>query len=344
MSIPGFGLLFKREDNFHFRLLLIAFCLVFVIGEFVFSQETNTNNNISYSEMIEIIDEFAVDITANYVYPDIAEEIVKKIHADIEDGVYADVKTVDSLAGLLHKTVHEISHDRHFEVESLMDRDGPSTNSSPARPDDFGSNHGFRKIEILPGNIGYINLEALPGDDEALEAATREMARVADCDALIFDLRDNEGGSGDMVSLLCNYLFDEGVLLFSFYDRNGQKIFDGITDPDFEGKRFPHDVPVYVLVSEHTISAAEGLAYILKHHGRAAIVGDTTIGMAHPSKSYSAKNKIFYKIPYLRSEHPITHTDWESTGVIPDIVTAPDAALDVALGEAKKTLDMRKEK
>jgi hypothetical protein len=73
-------------------------------------------------------------------------------------------------------------------------------------------------------------------------------------------------------------------------------------------------------------------------------VGDTTIGMAHPSQSYSSKDKIFYKIPFLRSEHPVTGADWEGTGVIPDIVTDPESALEITIEETKKILGAKKKK
>ncbi|HUV31878.1 MAG TPA: S41 family peptidase [Acidobacteriota bacterium] len=324
--------------------LLVRTLIIFVIWCVpIAAQENDLDDSLTHSQMVELFDEFAADITTSYIYPDIAERIVEKIRADIENGVYDGVTTADSLASLLYKTTYEISHDRHFKVESLKDRQTSNAEDKPDRPVDFGANHGFREVQILPRNIGYVKLETLPGDDESIKAAAKEMAKVTSCDALIFDLLDNEGGSGDMVELLCNYLFDGDKLLYSFYDRDGNRSYDAITDPDFEGKRLSADAPVYVLVSEHTLSAAESFAYVLKGFNRAMIVGDTTIGMAHPARGYSAQNKIFYSIPFLRFEHSATGSDWEGTGVIPDILTDLESALDVAVAEARKNLDQREE-
>ena len=122
-------------------LVQVFLYLTVMVGTSVFSQETKDDNNISSSEMTEIINEFTNDITANYVYPDIAEEIVKKIRSDIEAKLYADVLTADSLARLLQKTAREISHDRHFKVESFRDRNGSTTKAPRTDPDQDGSDH-----------------------------------------------------------------------------------------------------------------------------------------------------------------------------------------------------------
>ncbi|MBA2269510.1 MAG: hypothetical protein H0W20_02805, partial [Chthoniobacterales bacterium] len=72
--------------------------------------------------------------------------------------------------------------------------------------DDTG---GFRSVKKLQGNIGYIDLRGFLPPRVAGEKAASAMNSLADTDALIFDLRKNGGGSGDMVALLISYLVDE---------------------------------------------------------------------------------------------------------------------------------------
>jgi C-terminal processing protease CtpA/Prc len=63
---------------------------------------------------------------------------------------------------------------------------------------------------------------------------------------------------------------------------------------------------------------------------RATVIGERTWGGAHPVALYRLSGHFYAGIPNSRSISPITHTNWEGTGVKPD-VTAPAAdALAVA--------------
>ena len=64
------------------------------------------------------------------------------------------------------------------------------------------SNCSFEKVAVLAHNIGYVKLNSFPDASICRETAVAEMARLNGADAVIFDLRDNGGGYGDMVSLL----------------------------------------------------------------------------------------------------------------------------------------------
>jgi retinol-binding protein 3 len=100
------------------------------------------------------------------------------------------------------------------------------------------------------------------------------------------------------------------------------------------GTRLPA-VPVFILTSGRTFSAAEDFAYSLKSLKRATIVGETTGGGAHPVEIHQVKGyPVFVRLPYGRSVNPITGTNWEGTGVEPDIAAAAPDALAVAHARA----------
>ena len=86
-------------------------------------------------------------------------------------------------------------------------------------------------------------------------------------------------------------------------------------------------MPIYILTSERTFSAAEGLAYNLKYLKNAVIVGDTTRGGAHSTRSFGLGNGFVAFIPFSRGEHIVTKTDWEGTGVIPNIPIKEEMSL-----------------
>jgi hypothetical protein len=60
---------------------------------------------------------------------------------------------------------------------------------------------------------------------------------------------------------------------------------------------------------------------------RAVIVGEVTGGGAHPQMPFSIGQGFVASIPFARSYNPITKTDWEGTGVLPDIKVSADKAL-----------------
>jgi hypothetical protein len=157
------------------------------------------------------------------------------------------------------------------------------------------------------------------------------MGFLAGSDALIIDLRDNSGGEPTMIQLLISYLVpSEPVHFSSFYIRKGDKTRQFWTQAWVPGTRLPA-VPVFVLTSGRTFSAAEDFAYSLKSLKRATIVGETTGGGAHPVEIHQVKGyPVLLRLPFGRSINPITGTDWEGTGVEPDIKAAAADALAVA--------------
>jgi retinol-binding protein 3 len=91
------------------------------------------------------------------------------------------------------------------------------------------------------------------------------------------------------------------------------------------------DKEVYVLTSGGTFSAAEEFTYNLKNLKRATIVGETTGGGAHPVDFHYFKDiKFAAMIPYGRAINPITKTNWEGSGVEPDVKVSPEQALATA--------------
>jgi C-terminal processing protease CtpA/Prc len=101
------------------------------------------------------------------------------------------------------------------------------------------------------------------------------MGFLSGADAIIFDLRNKGGGSPTMIQLLSTYLFREPTHLNDIYQCEGDRRDQFWTLPWVDGERRP-EVPVYVLTSARTFSAAEEFTNNLKVLKRATIVGETT--------------------------------------------------------------------
>src|SRR5262249_31347733 len=95
---------------------------------------------------------------------------------------------------------------------------------------------------------------------------------------------------------------------------------------------------VYVLTSARTFSAAEEFTYNLQAQKRATVVGETTGGGAHPGGTRPINEHFAMFVPTGRAINPITKTNWEGTGVKPDVAADADEALAKAHELAVKKL------
>ena len=199
-------------------------------------------------------------------------------------------------------------------------------------------NGGYRRVERLPGNVGYLQVDGFMHPDVAAEPAAAAMNFLANTDALIIDLRRNGGGGPQSVVLLCSYLFDEKpVHLNDLYWRKGDRTEEFWTLKELTGKRYLGR-DVYLLTSRRTFSAAEEFAYDLQCLKRVTIVGEMTGGGAHPGGGIPVGEHFVVFIPSGRAINPITKTNWEGTGVKPDVEVAADKALETAHELAVKKL------
>ncbi len=191
--------------------------------------------------------------------------------------------------------------------------------------------------KILPHNIGYMKFNAFPDAAICGKTVTAAMTSLNHADAIIFDLRDNRGGYANMVEFLATYLFDHPTHLNDFYDRSENSTEQSWTLPPVPGNRLA-DKPVFVLTSPTTFSAAEGFAYDLKMLKRATLVGETTSGRGHLGMGHRIDDHFTIHVPGIRVINPISMTNWEGTGVEPDVKVKAADALATAQKLAEKTL------
>lgn len=195
-------------------------------------------------------------------------------------------------------------------------------------------NCGFEKAEHVPPNIGYLKFNLFADPEICAPTAIAALNFLADSDALIIDLRDNNGGSSGMVTLIASYLFAEPTHLNDAYNRANNTTIQFWTSSYVSGKRFI-DKPVFVLTSKKTFSAAEDFSYALKNLKRATLIGEATGGGAHPVQPHRIDDHFSIIAPFARSISPITKSDWEGSGVEPDIRVPADDALREALERAR---------
>jgi C-terminal processing protease CtpA/Prc len=268
------------------------------------------------------VDRIAELLAANYVFPEKGIDTGEALKKQLKAGVFDTVTSVASFAGMLTKAVQEVTHDKHLRVR-LTDANG-----QPRRPPVEGVG-GFKEVKILDGNIGYLDMRGFVRSDVAIPAMIDNMKKLENTKAIIFDLRKNGGGDPNSVQYLCSYFFSERTHLNSLYFRGTGETTDFWTIP-VNGK-VRADVPIYILTSNYTFSAGEEFCYNMQTRKRATLIGETTGGGANPGGSFPVNDKLTIFISTGRAINPVTGTNWEGVGVVPDIKTTADDALNKAL-------------
>ena len=174
-----------------------------------------------------------------------------------------------------------------------------------------------------------LSSNAFPAPEICGPTAEAAMKFLAYVDALIFDLRDNRGGDPRMVALIATYLFDHPVHLSDIYNRREDSTTQYWTLPYVSGKRLV-STPAFVLTSSRTFSGAEDFAYNLQAIKRATVIGETTGGGAHPTMFRLVDGHFGVGVPFARSINLTTKTNWEGTGVRPDVQVKSAEAIQAA--------------
>lgn len=291
--------------------------------------------NLAFDEITkkDIVFDIAYLIEHKYVFPGMAREISDTLKLSYENHKYQRNYNAYSLISALNYDLSTLAHDEHLSIKYTHTPMVIETEED-VRAFLRSQNYGFEKVEMLSDDIGYLKLNffaATEGFPEAVRTAEEAMSSFLNAKAIIFDLRENGGGSPEMIQLLSSYLFEgKPIHLNSFYWRETDSETETWTYSDVKGERFPN-TKVFILTSINTFSAAEEFTYNLKQLKRATIVGEVTRGGAHPVGGYRVNSHIEILIPVGRAINPITHTNWEGVGVKPDIEVSAKDALDVAM-------------
>jgi hypothetical protein len=285
-----------------------------------------------------VADTVARMMESRYVIPALGRQAADAVRAAARRGAYDGLRGAGPLANALETDLRRVVDDGHLTVfvdpgiAAAQRRVDPPDAAGPAPAEDESSaspwraaNHGIRRAEVLAGNVGYLEVrEFAPPDSAHARTLGAALTMLANADALVIDLRRNGGGHG--ADLLASHFFAEPTHLLDTYDRPTDRRTAWWTRSQVPGPRLVR-VPLYVLTSRSTYSAAEAFAYSLQAAGRAIVVGDTTGGGAHPTEYRAVSDSIILALPEARSEHPVTRQNWQGVGVRPDVPVAADLAL-----------------
>jgi len=332
-------------------ILLILFFLT-LIDIPVFSQEKKPQDQLlilDAEKRAEVVDRVAELMINNYIFKEIAEKMKAKLTNQLTEGKYDKMDDVFEFSQALTRDLRSVSKDRHIRVtyspETVQRIRASRSKSEEEREKERKANlerqrrgnFGFRKLELLEGNVGYLELRGFSGLSEAGDTIVAAMNFLANADAVIIDLRNNGGGSPYTIQIISSYFFEEYTHLNSFEWRGEESIAQFWTLRYVPGKMM-YDTDLYILTSSRTFSAAEEFTYNMKNLKRATLVGETTGGGAHPGGDRIVNDYFLVWVPSGRAINPISKTNWEGKGIAPHISVPRDQALDKAHSTALEKL------
>src|SRR6185436_3361622 len=330
-------MLTTRAPKVIFRLAALCF-LALSLASVACAQPEQPDLTIDAAARTQVIDGILKRLNESYVFPDIAKKMEQSIREKVNKKEYEQITIAKQFATTLTTDLQAVIHDKHLRVRYSNEvipergpRREPTAEEREQRKRDLTwMNHGFGKVERLPGNIGYLEFFNFMDEELGADTVAAAMNFINGTDALIIDMRKNGGGNPAMVALVCSYLFSpEPVHLNDLYWREGDRTEQFWTRKEVPGKRYLNK-DVYVLTSKRTFSGAEEFTYNLKNLKRATIIGETTGGGAHPGGGFRISEHFGMFVPTGRAISPITKTNWEGTGVTPDVSVPADQALLVA--------------
>jgi hypothetical protein len=280
----------------------------------------------------------AAQIRTQYFAKDKAEQVAGMLEQQAATGAFDGYSHGGDLATALTRQLQPL--DKHFAVQfrqaltqPARSMNGPGISMAQELQ---RQNYGFKQLEILPGNIGYLRLDqfAEPAA-EALQAADSALGFLANTSAIIIDLRQNGGGAPGMVGYLVSAFTAKDAAIYNEFQQR-QGTFSEAPARFYAKPRL--DVPLFLLISGRSASAAEGFSYTLQAAKRTTVLGEASAGAANPGGFFPAGEQFQVFVSTGSPVNPITQSNWEGSGVQPDIQVTAEQALEKAQLQALQQL------
>jgi hypothetical protein len=302
---------------------------LFAFGAFLLAAPVGASSEpIDSAARTEIAEALAQKLASSYAVAEAGEKMAQAVRSKLAAGAYDRIDSPEEFARALHSDVRAVVDDRHLRVFFDGARvASPSMPTTPAGPPPGMPEvrHGaIARLQVLPGNIGYMQVNGVPpGATAAIDAA---FAYLRNTDALIIDLRGNGGGAPQTVAYYMSYLSEgEPYTVIRVHDRQ-RGAFETRTT-DLGDRSYGAKKPLYVLTSKVTFSGGEEFAYDVQAFKRGVIVGETSGGGANPGGVQPLGRGFAVFVPSGLVKHPATGGSWEGVGVKPDVAVDPELAL-----------------
>jgi len=305
----------------------------------IFATQAHTvevTQKLTQQDITRTVNNIITVLDTNYIFPEKTKLLISALQQKVTSSEFnRPIKFTEFIkqTGLLMRS---ISGDGYIDI--IAENSSLVIGHSLSAQEQTKDNFGFDKVEILSGNIGYVKLNHFYENPNAKLAAAKAFDHLKETNAMIIDLRDAEGDSLSLVQFMMSFFVaDKSKLGDILYDRQTQKV--GLwSSENISNSHFNSNFPLYILTSAFIAGSGEFFTYTLKHLDKAVVVGEKTMGVAYISKKLRVNEFISINLPIAIPIHPVTNSNWEQEGVVPDYDTKANASFELAYNLAKTYL------
>ncbi|WP_445355772.1 S41 family peptidase [Microbulbifer sp. EKSA008] len=281
-----------------------------------------------------VIKAAAVAIQKHYILEEKGQALSAQLNSLAESKHFNHLcSDYQQLASALTKEIRTLSGDKHFYIEHIDNQKEAHNWIEQWQAEAPSNNYGVKKIEILPGNIGYLSLSSFHTYKNAHQTLAAAFTLLRHSEGLILDLRSNGGGDEETANaVLQSFIDPHSPFPFVIESRKGREIPKRISPQPWPS--YGSDRPMVILIDGRSFSASESTAFSLQQLGRATVIGTASAGGAHMMESPQSLPYGFeIGIPDKRPVSTIvgSRPNWEGQGVIPDIEAGQQEIIQIAL-------------
>ena len=156
------------------KLIVVCLSVVFLFSAQGFQNQAfgdvGKDAKLDSKTRAAVVGDIGQLLIEKYVFLDVAEKLRDHIHNRLKNGDYDTIDDPARFAMVLVEDLYQISEDRHFHIEFSPERaeliraqrsrskEEKEAAEKKYCEDDRGTNFGFKKLENLKGNIGYLDL------------------------------------------------------------------------------------------------------------------------------------------------------------------------------------------
>jgi carboxyl-terminal processing protease len=193
--------------------------------------------------------------------------------------------------------------------------------------------------EIIEGNIGYVQYIGFQdGGAGYLDSEIDKLVKDG-AEAIIFDLRNNPGGTLDDAIKVCDLFMNNGVIAtVRGRTENSERV------DEYQANKGKYtELPMVILINGFSASASELVAGALRDSGRAILIGETSFGKGTVQVIHELSDGSGIKFTSAKYFLP-SGISVEGVGVKPDIEVeltvedTEDVQLESALDKVKEIM------
>ncbi len=174
-------------------------------------------------------------------------------------------------------------------------------------------------LQMLDGDVAYFAQHTFTSNAPDEVGAALDNLLAQNPKAVIWDMRSNGGGSMEAAESILSYFIEDGLLFTA--ELKGGRAREFVSDGDGRAA----DIPLAVLVGEHTFSAAETSAASIQDRERGVLIGGATFGKGtiQNTAPLVGGGALQYTIAKWLSPNGVWY---DGIGVSPDIAATDDPA------------------